>query len=105
MTVDGAVINDGSGFQVNHTIPGGGYLVIGQDQDTTPGDPNGFASHQSFMGRISGMNVWSTVLPYYEILRMSKTCNMGSGDVLKWSDFMISRHGDVVVKCPSTCRI
>jgi len=42
VTVDGAVINSGSGKEVGHTIPGGGYLTIGQEQDITPGDPSGF---------------------------------------------------------------
>ena len=105
MTVDGTVINSGSGKEVGHTIPGEGYLTIGQEQDITPGDPSGFSLPQSFMGSISGMNVWSKVLPHDEILRMSKACNIGSGDVLKWSDFFISRHGDVIVKCPSACKI
>ena len=90
---------------MGHTIPGGEYLSIGQEQDITPGHPSGFSLSQSFMGSTSGMNVWSKVLPQDEILRMSKACNMGSGYVLKWSDFLISRHGDVIVKCPSACKI
>lgn len=103
MTLNGTVINNGSGLKENHIVPGGGYLTIGQEQDDTPGDPEGFALTQSFMGNISGMNVWSKVLTCDEILRMSKACNMGNGDVLKWSDFLKSRHGDVVVNCPSNC--
>lgn len=105
VTVDGTIINNGTRNQVGHTIPGGGYLAIGQEQDTTPGDPSGFSFPQSLMGSISGMNVWSKVLPQHEIMRMSKHCNMGSGDVLKWSDFLVSRHGHVIVKCPPSCEI
>ena len=105
VTLDGIIINNGSGKEVGHTIPGRGYLVIGQEQDNPAGDPSGFSLSQSFVGIISGMNVWSEVLTHDEILRMSKTCNMGSGDVLKWSDFQIWRHGDVQVKCPSTCKV
>ena len=105
MTLDGTLINSGNGVSKGHTIPGGGYLTIGQEQDRTPGDPSGFVLSQSFMGSISGLNVWNKVLPRDEIMRMSKACNMGSGDVLKWSDFLISRHGNVIVKCPSTCKI
>ena len=105
MTVDGRIINSESGFQAQYVIPGGGYLAIGQEQDIAPGNPSGFVLSQSFMGRISGLNVWSKVLPHDEILRMSKACNMGSGDVLKWSDFLLSRHGEVVIICPSTCKM
>lgn len=102
VTVDGSVINHGTGMRVGHIIPGGGHLTIGQEQDSLQG---GFAEIQSFIGSISGMNVWSKVLSDQEIVHMSKTCNLGSGDVLKWSDFQVSRHGDVKVVCPSTCKI
>ena len=102
MTVDGSVINHGSGLKVGHVIPGGGHLTIGQEQD---GLQSGFTREQSFMGSISGMNVWSKVLSDQEIVRMSKACNFGSGDVLQWSHFQVSRHGDVKVICPSACKI
>ena len=100
--MDGHVINNGSRFRVGHVIPGGGYLVIGQDQDKFR-DPSGFVLSQSFVGSISGLNIWSHVLPRNEILRMCKACNTGTGDILRWSDFFNSRHGDVVVRCPSKC--
>ncbi|CAH3141132.1 unnamed protein product, partial [Porites evermanni] len=102
LIVDGHVINNGSRFRVGHVIPGGGYLVIGQDQDKFR-DPSGFVLSQSFVGSISGLNMWSHVLPRNEILRMGKACNTGTGDILRWSDFFNSRHGDVVVRCPSKC--
>ena len=103
MTVDGVVAINGTGFKPGYVIPGRGYLVIGQDQDKMA-DPNSFEKIQSFHGTLSGLHVWSNVLSGAEIVRMSKGCNMGIGNVLMWSDFLISRHGDVVVKCPSDVR-
>ena len=104
MTVDGVVANNGTGLKPGYVIPGRGYLVIGQDQDKMA-DPNSFEQIQSFRGTLSGLHVWSYVLSRAEIVRMSQGCNMGIGNVLKWSDFLISRHGDVVVKCPSRCEM
>ena len=104
MTVDGVMDINGTGFKPGYVIPGRGYLVIGQDQDKMA-DPNSFELMQSFNGTLSGLHVWSYVLSQAEIVRMSKGCNMGIGNVLMWSDFLISRHGDVVVKCPSRCEI
>ncbi|XP_068705193.1 serum amyloid P-component-like [Montipora foliosa] len=103
LTVNGKVINSESGFKKGHVIRGGGLLIIGQDQDSYPG-PSLFNQYQSFIGNISGMNLWSRVLGDDEILRMSKICNLGNGDVLKWSDFLVSTH-NVEVKCPSNCKI
>lgn len=107
LNVNGKVINNGSSFQVRNVIHGGGVLVIGQDQDGLFEGPSGggsFELKQSFMGSISGMNLWSRVLSDDEILRMSKICNFADGDVLKWSDFLVATH-NVEVKCPSIFKI
>ncbi|XP_068705158.1 neuronal pentraxin-2-like isoform X2 [Montipora foliosa] len=105
LNVNGKVINSGSRFKVNHVIRGRGVLVIGQDQDRLLSRGDGaFQLKQSFMGSISGMNLWSRYLSDEEILRMSETCNFGNGDVLKWSDFLVATH-NVEVKCPSNFKI
>lgn len=97
LTVDGKFTNHGSGFQVGHVIRRGGIVIVGQDQDSY-GDA--FQWHQSFTGKISGINLWSRVVSHNEILRMSKICYTENGDVLKWPDFVVSRY-NVEMQCPS----
>lgn len=105
MFVDGAVINYGNDFQKGHVIKTGGVLLVGQEQDKAFGDPSGFSFSQSFMGSISGMNVWNKALNQDKILRMSKTCDKQVGNVLRWPDFQIALHGDVIVESPSSCKV
>jgi len=97
LTVDGKLINHGSGFQVGRVIRGGGIVIVGQDQDSYGG---AFDSSQSFTGKISGINLWSRVVSHNEILRMSKIYYTENGDVLKWPDFVVSRY-NVEMQCPS----
>ncbi|XP_078382468.1 C-reactive protein 1.1-like [Oculina patagonica] len=102
LTIDGIITDSGTSFQAGHVINGGGVVVIGQDQDYVLG---GFQYSESFVGSISGMNLWSTVLPQDEVLRMSETCNVGIGNVLQWSDFENKIHGDVILEDPSSCQV
>ena len=97
LTVDGKLINHGGGFQVGHVIRRGGIVIVGQDQDFYGG---AFQLYQSFLGKISGINLWSRVVSHNEILRMSKIDNTENGDVLKWPDFVVSRY-NVTMQCPS----
>lgn len=105
LIVDGVIIDSGSNFQAGHVIRGGGVVIIGQDQNFAPGDPSGFQYSESFVGSISGMNLWDFIVPQDEILRMSKTCNMGIGNVLQWLDFENKYHGDVILENPSSCQV
>ena len=104
MTLNGATIDSGSSFKKGHVIKGGGVIVIGQDQDYAPGDPSGFDYSESFVGSISGVNLWDDILSQDELLLMSSTCNTGIGNVLQWSDFEDSFHGDVIIEDPSSCQ-
>ena len=107
--VDGVIISNGDSLQVYHTIQTGGMVIVGQEQDCTqhciPGDPDGFQMTQSFMGSITGLNVWDRIFTEDEILSMSQTCNPQTGSVLQWSDFQVSLHGEVLVESPSACKV
>ena len=105
LIVNGVIIDFGSNFQSGHVIRGGGVAVIGQDQNVAPGDPSGFQYSESFVGSISGMNLWDFIVPQDGILRMSKTCNMGTGNVFQWLDFENKYHGDVILEIPSSCQV
>ena len=75
-----------------YVISGGGSLVLGQDQDSVGG---GFESRQSFIGEMTGVNIWSCVLGDQEIAALSKSCLTGEGNVFKWSDFKNHTRGGV----------
>ncbi|EDO36060.1 predicted protein, partial [Nematostella vectensis] len=79
--LDGATIHASSGYQKGHSVPSGGVLVIGQDQDSLGG---GYDAEQSFVGSLSGVNIWQTVLGDDVIQAMSAGCNMWSGDAVSW---------------------
>ena len=65
-------------------IRGAGSLILGQEQDHVG---SGFYARQSFVGGMTGVNIWDRVLDHQEIVRMSKSCLAGEGNVYKWSDF------------------
>jgi len=79
-----------------------GILVIGQDQDSFGG---GFVASQSYIGELTDLNVWNRVLTANEILKLSRSCHGGRGNVKKWSDFKVGLRGDVRVISPSACEI
>ena len=82
-------------------IPGGGAVVLGQDQDLVGG---GFDSAQSFIGELSGVNVWDRVISSDRISRMSKACTAGKGNVITWFDFRSGIRGNVQIIEPSSCQ-
>lgn len=69
---------------LGYVIRGAGSLVLGQDQDSVAG---GFSASQSFVGEMTGVNVWNRVMDHHEITSLSKSCRSGEGNVYKWSDF------------------
>ena len=79
-----------------------GILVIGQEQDSFGGR---FDSSQSYIGELTDLNMWNRVLSTDEILKLSKSCHGGMGNVKKWSDFKVGLRGDVRVISPSACEI
>ena len=68
-----------------------GVIVLGQDQDFD----GGFEHAQSFVGEIANINIWSRALTKKEILKISRSCTEGRGDVMKWADVTGRSHGDV----------
>lgn len=81
---DGVVAAQGQGLQNGHVIRGGGSLVLGQEQDSVGGR---FNADQSFVGEMTGVNIWERVMHHQWIVSLSKSCLTGEGNVYKWSDF------------------
>ena len=79
-------------------IRAGGSLVLGQEQDSQGGS---FDATQSFIGEMTGVNIWDHVIRNQEIARMSKSCLTGVGNVYQWSDFKAHLKGSVQIIKPS----
>ena len=73
-------------------IRGGGVLILGQEQDSLGGT---FEAHQSFIGELTGVNIWNHVINEQQINHMSKSCLRGVGNVFQWSDFKFHVKGSV----------
>ncbi len=79
-------------------IRGGGALVLGQEQDSEGGS---FDAKQSFIGEMTSVDIWDHVIKDQEIMRMSKTCLTGVGNVFQWRDFKAYVKGSVNIIKPS----
>ena len=99
---DGVLKSSGSGLKTGHVIKTDGILIIGQEQDSFGG---GFVPRECFIGELTDLNMWNRVLNAKEILKLSKSCHGGRGNVKKWSDFKVGMRGDVRVISPSACEI
>lgn len=97
---DGGLIFSAQNVKKYYTIKGGGSLVLGQDQDAFG---SGFKKVDSFKGTLTGVNIWSYVVPPEKIKEMSKTCFRAEGDVYKWYDFKQRIKGKALLVTPSPC--
>ncbi|KAL9972300.1 hypothetical protein ACROYT_G018584 [Oculina patagonica] len=75
---DGAMVGSGTGMNVGGKISYGGTTVIGQDQDEVGG---GFDATQAFVGDVTELNVWSTVLSESDIVAQYSNCHVTQGSV------------------------
>ncbi|XP_066019472.1 neuronal pentraxin-2-like [Pocillopora verrucosa] len=95
---DGSVAASGKSFQTGHMIRANGALVLGQDQDSKGGK---FDARQSFIGEMTGVNIWDHVIKDQEIARMSKSCLTEVGNVFQWREFKAHIKGSVKIIKPS----
>nr|XP_046174411.1 sushi, von Willebrand factor type A, EGF and pentraxin domain-containing protein 1-like isoform X1 [Oncorhynchus gorbuscha] len=85
--INGNPSDGGKGLSVGTTIPGGGALVLGQDQDQRG---EGFNPVESFVGSLSQLHIWDRVLDPQQIKILASTCPGKNirGNVLAWPDFL-----------------
>ncbi|XP_061525630.1 sushi, von Willebrand factor type A, EGF and pentraxin domain-containing protein 1 isoform X5 [Phycodurus eques] len=100
--INGKPSDGGKGLSVGTSIPGGGALVLGQDQDQRG---EGFNPVESFVGSISQLNIWDRVLTPQQIKVLASSCP-GShvthrGNVFAWPDFLSGGLGRVKVNLSS----
>ncbi|XP_053715495.1 sushi, von Willebrand factor type A, EGF and pentraxin domain-containing protein 1 isoform X1 [Synchiropus splendidus] len=100
--IDGRPSDGGKGLSVGTIIPGGGALVLGQDQDQRG---EGFNPVESFVGSISQLNIWDRVLTPQQIKVLASSCPASHvthrGNVLAWPDFLSGVVGRVKVNLNS----
>ncbi|MBN3306145.1 SVEP1 protein, partial [Amia calva] len=94
--IDGIPSDGGKGLSVGTTIPGGGALVLGQDQDQRG---EGFNPVESFVGSMSQLNIWDHVLTPQQIQALASSCpeDLQRGNLLAWPDFLTGIVGRVKI--------
>ncbi|XP_019617700.1 PREDICTED: neuronal pentraxin-2-like [Branchiostoma belcheri] len=83
---DGVLTASGSGFRMGGRVRTGGTWILGQDQDVVGGE---FEAHQSFIGELSGVNLWDRVLSPAET---GVDCSY-HGNVIDWDTTNITVFG------------
>ena len=82
----------------NHTVPSGGTVVIGQDQDSVGGE---FGKGDAFgPGEVTQVNLWGTVLSASDIASQHANCTMKSGLIHSWAQFENGTKGLVQIIKP-----
>ena len=76
----------------NYVLKVGGYLVLGQEQDSNGG---GFDRNQTLHGRLASVNIWDKVLSESDIAAQYTNCSIPHGSVINWSVFKNLTHGNV----------
>ncbi|XP_041868330.1 uncharacterized protein LOC121657036 [Melanotaenia boesemani] len=85
------LISSGSNFRKGWEIPGGGSVVLGQEQDSVGG---GFDPAESFVGQMTGFNLWNRVLSFSEVEGLAEGRVVPRGVVLGMKDIK-EVHGEV----------
>ncbi|KAL7873955.1 hypothetical protein SRHO_G00049250 [Serrasalmus rhombeus] len=82
-------------YRQNHTVQSGGAVILGQDPDSFVGK---FDENQSFVGEISGVNMWDYVLTGGQIKQFNEKLGLGpEPKVLNWDTMQYEVHGNVLV--------
>ncbi|XP_072114251.1 sushi, von Willebrand factor type A, EGF and pentraxin domain-containing protein 1 [Mobula birostris] len=92
--IDGKVSDEGKDLSTGLSIPGGGALVLGQEQDQRGED---FNPAESFVGSLSQLNIWDYDLTPEQIKLLATACpkDLNKGNVLAWPDFLSGIMGRV----------
>ncbi|XP_047212437.1 pentraxin fusion protein-like [Girardinichthys multiradiatus] len=81
-------------YRKAHTIQPGGRVLIGQDPDNYLG---GFDAKQSFVGEISDVNLWDSVLSDAEVQNLFHQRTTHKGNVIDWETSDLTPTGEVEV--------
>ncbi|XP_056307067.1 pentraxin-4 [Danio aesculapii] len=81
--LDRHLISNGSKFQKGFEIPPGGFVVLGQEQDSVGGD---FDEAEAFVGRLAGFALWTRTLSPVEVSGLADGKGVPRGTVLSLDD-------------------
>ncbi|XP_060818726.1 sushi, von Willebrand factor type A, EGF and pentraxin domain-containing protein 1-like isoform X1 [Bombus pascuorum] len=99
--IDGLLRDNGIYLSKGSSIQGNGTFVIGQEQDRVGG---GFSELESFLGKLTLLDIWSTVLAAKDIKHLFNTCEKYHGNVIAWAQMQEHMHGDVAILSTPFCR-
>lgn len=87
-------------IRAGYTIPAGGNLILGKDQDGLLG----ISDSDAFVGHMTDVNVWDYVLTAAEI-KEQMLCDNGKvkGNVLSWGITPLSLYGGVQLQAEQVC--
>ncbi|XP_036437202.1 pentraxin fusion protein-like [Colossoma macropomum] len=81
-------------YRKNHKVQSGGVVILGQDPDSFIGS---FDINQSFVGEISDVNMWDSVLTGDQIRNFNEKVWVGpEPNVLNWNTTKYKVHGNVI---------
>ncbi|KAG7315990.1 hypothetical protein KOW79_020856 [Hemibagrus wyckioides] len=83
------------GFSRLGSLSGTPSIILGQDQDSYGG---GFEAKQSFVGMLTDVHMWSSVLSPSEISQYMHDRWYQSGNVVNWDSLAFSKIGYVVTE-------
>ncbi|XP_052257236.1 sushi, von Willebrand factor type A, EGF and pentraxin domain-containing protein 1-like isoform X1 [Dreissena polymorpha] len=90
--MNGIPSDSGKNLAKGRNIKGGGVFVIGQEQDSLGGD---FNSAETFIGKITQLNMWSREFTSAEIDKLRLSCGRQLGNVIAWTDISGNVFGAV----------
>ncbi|XP_019949977.1 C-reactive protein-like [Paralichthys olivaceus] len=79
-------------YKKGHTIRPGGKVIIGQDPDSFMGE---YDAKQSFVGEISDVNLWDSVLPASTIQEIYAGKRTARGNIFDWEAIDLKVNGQV----------
>ena len=82
--IDGLLIGQKQSVLLGDSIKSSGTFVLGQLQEIISGN---FVLKESYLGDITDVNMWTSVLTWSVISEQSRSCYRDSGDLLSWSSF------------------
>ncbi|XP_076634348.1 sushi, von Willebrand factor type A, EGF and pentraxin domain-containing protein 1 [Colletes latitarsis] len=98
--MDGLLKDNGTRLAKGTNVQSNGTLVIGQEQDRVGG---GFSESESFLGKLTLLDIWSTVLTAADVRHLFNTCEKYYGNVISWSQVQEHVHGDVAIVSSPFC--
>lgn len=94
------VVREEQYLRAGYSIPPGGYLILGNDQDGFLG----ISDSDAFVGYMSDVNIWDYVLSPEEIQeKMNCEKDSGKGNVLNWGVTRMSLYGGVQLETQRKC--